>query len=444
LLLNRYSGFFGRKVTTNQKIFSAKQNKIRFRLSNRTKFLILRKLSIIFRESRARSKSMKKISVIFRFQLCVIVLFFSAAAQDFRTVRDGIEYAELTREIDKTPVKMNLLRLDLTKVRLDVEHALDSAIGLERTSSIATRHGAFAAINAGFFRLDASIFAGDATGFLIINKKLFSESFGDRIALLIFNGKSDTKVGIENVRVESFLKIGRKTFAVSGINRERKNDELVEYHPEFGRTTLTSPDGAEIVVINGKITKIINGKGSTVIPSNGFVLSASGKMWYELLRYAKIGVKAKVDRIFKQTVECVSGPSYSRGCEPFAVETAEDIIGGVPQLIKDGKIEITWEQEKSSKAFVETRHPRTAVAKLKDGKFLMATVNGRQPGYSVGMNLNELAAFLLELGATDAMNLDGGGSTTMFLGGKIVNRPSDKEGERKVSDAILVFPRNKN
>jgi exopolysaccharide biosynthesis protein len=71
----------------------------------------------------------------------------------------------------------------------------------------------------------------------------------------------------------------------------------------------------------------------------------------------------------------------------------------------------------------------------------MVTVDGRQPGTSVGMNLQELAEMLLELGAVDAMNLDGGGSTTMFVGGKVINQPSDKEGERKVSDAILVFPR---
>jgi exopolysaccharide biosynthesis protein len=68
----------------------------------------------------------------------------------------------------------------------------------------------------------------------------------------------------------------------------------------------------------------------------------------------------------------------------------------------------------------------------------MISVDGRQPGVSVGMNLNELAEYLLSLGAVDAMNLDGGGSTTMFLDGKVVNTPSDKEGERKVGDAILV------
>ena len=73
----------------------------------------------------------------------------------------------------------------------------------------------------------------------------------------------------------------------------------------------------------------------------------------------------------------------------------------------------------------------------------MVTVDGRQPAHSVGMNLPELAQFLLEMGALEAMNLDGGGSTTMFLDGKLVNKPSDKEGERSVGDAILVFPRQR-
>ncbi|MEJ7701355.1 MAG: phosphodiester glycosidase family protein [Pyrinomonadaceae bacterium] len=96
-------------------------------------------------------------------------------------------------------------------------------------------------------------------------------------------------------------------------------------------------------------------------------------------------------------------------------------------------------RKKPVKSFVETRHPRTAVAKLAGDKFLMVTVDGRQPGTSVGMSLQELAEMLLKFGAVDAMNLDGGGSTTMFVGGKVINQPSDKEGERKVSDVIFSF-----
>jgi exopolysaccharide biosynthesis protein len=66
-------------------------------------------------------------------------------------------------------------------------------------------------------------------------------------------------------------------------------------------------------------------------------------------------------------------------------------------------------------------------------------VDGRQAPYSDGMTLAELAALMRRLGATDALNLDGGGSTTMVVQGRIVNRPSDQEGERHVGDALAVI-----
>lgn len=120
---------------------------------------------------------------------------------------------------------------------------------------------------------------------------------------------------------------------------------------------------------------------------------------------------------------------------------AEDIVGGGPQLIKNGKIEITFAQEKWGESFSTTRHPRTAIGKTKDGKILLLVVDGRQPNYSVGVSLTELANFLLEFGAMEAINLDGGGSSTMVVENKIVNKPSDQTGERPVSDALLVFER---
>lgn len=372
---------------------------------------------------------MKKISVFICVHLWMIFLFVSINAQDFKTVQDGIEYAEIKREIDKLPVKINLLRLDLTKVRLDVVHAMDSAIGVEKTSSMATRYGAFAAINAGFFRLDNSIFAGDSAGVLMIDRMILSEPYENRVALFINNKSPQTEVAINHFTNEHKIQIKKQEIAVSGLNRERKDNEIIIFTPFFNRTTLTNAEGMEVIIKNNKIIQILNGKGSSEIPDDGFVISASGKGREELLKYIKIGLKVKHLEITKSNI----GTTYF---------LAEDIVGGVPQLIKNGKIEITWEQEKASKSFVETRHPRTAVAKLKDGKFLMVTVDGRSLE-SVGMNLQELAKFLLEIGAVEAMNLDGGGSTTMFLDGKVVNKPSDKDGERKVSDAILVFPRKK-
>ena len=381
---------------------------------------------------------MKKLPAFICVHLWTIFLFAAVSAQEFKIVQDGIEYAEMTRGTKEEPVHINLLKLDLTKVRLDVAHAMDTAIGLEKTSSIAARYNALAAINGGFFRLDKSIFAGDATGALMIDNKIFSESYSYRIALFIHNKPNQTEVSFDHLTFFNSVWINKKQFDVQGINRQRGADDLVWFTPDFHRTTLTDSNGLEIIARNEIIIRLVHGKGSNEIPKDGFILSASGNRREALTRAAKIGAKVKYAAIITDFYFGQDGESF------FLYGKTEDIISGVPQLIKNGKIEITWQQEKSSKEFVETRHPRTAVARLKDGKFLMVTVDGRQAGYSVGMNLSELAAFLLELGATDAMNLDGGGSTTMFLDGKIVNKPSDKEGERSVSDVILVFPRKKN
>ena len=390
---------------------------------------------------------MKKISVFTCVNLWLIFFCLTVSAQEFKTMRDGIEYAEMTREIDNQPVKMNLLRLDLSKARLDVVHAMDAAIGTETVSSMAMRHGAFAAINAGFFRLDKSIFAGDAAGVLMIDKKLLSESVNNRIVLAVINEKDKTEVIFGHLEVDYLALIGKQSLDVNGVNRERKNDELIIYTPEFNRTTLTSKSGVEVTVIDGKVKAIFK-SGSNIIPPNGFILSATGKAEDILLKSSKIGAKVHLPLIqpFSMLDNEKEQKEEEKRRDPLAVidfetfKKVEDITNGVPQLIKNSKIDITWEQEKSSKSFVETKHPRTAVAKLKDGKFLMVTVDGRSEA-SGGIGLEDLAKILLELGATDAMNLDGGGSTTMFLDGKIVNHPSDKEGERKVGDAILVFPR---
>lgn len=360
----------------------------------------------------------------------VAVSTATALAQDFKNLRDGVEYAEQTKTIDGVAVQMNLLRLDLKKVRLDVFHAMDAAIGVERTSSIATRHGAYAAINAGFFRLDASNFNGEDVGTLIINGQLLSESYAERTSLGIVNKDKITEVSFRRDKVDAIYGLESKIAEASGINRERKIDEVIIYTPHFGRSTLTSPDGIEITVQDGKVIQIADGKGSNEIPERGFVISASGKFRDELRQVAKIGQRSSINTRFFNPDKAGSK----------SVGGFEDVVAGVPRLVRDGKVDVTWQEEKSSQSFAETKHPRTAVALLNDGRFLMLTVDGRSEA-SGGISLQKLAELMVELGAKDAMNLDGGGSTTMFLDGKVVNKPSDKEGERRISSAILVFPR---
>jgi len=385
-------------------------------------------------------------SLLFSITL-IAAAFVSTSAQDWRTVHDGVEYAEVTRTIDNQPVRMNLLRLDLKKVRLDVVHAMDAVIGTATVSSMATRHKAIAAINAGFFRLDTSVYAGDPAGIFQIDGKLFSEANFGRIALLINNSvktcdkckNPGTRTDVSIAHLKSFAELWSETRRsnIDGIDRQLKDKEIVLYTPEFGGPTPRSESAITEVIIdaNKRIVSVTETNGGTAVPKGGYVLAASGARRPEVSATA---IKGKEGLVILGSY--IENPTTSNA--KMAFTNVEDIVGGVPQLIKDGKIDITWQEEKTTKSFVETRHPRTAVAKLKDGKFLMIAVDGRSES-SGGISLNDLAAYLLELGATDAMNLDGGGSTTMFLDGKVVNHPSDKEGERKVSDAILVTARKK-
>jgi exopolysaccharide biosynthesis protein len=86
-----------------------------------------------------------------------------------------------------------------------------------------------------------------------------------------------------------------------------------------------------------------------------------------------------------------------------------------------------------------SRNPRTIAGITARGELLLVAIDGRQPGYSVGASFDEEAGVMRALGAVDAVNLDGGGSTTLVIDGELVNRPSDATGERPIGDALLLF-----
>ena len=115
---------------------------------------------------------------------------------------------------------------------------------------------------------------------------------------------------------------------------------------------------------------------------------------------------------------------------------AVDVLGGNPVLISNGNFQT---QDLIGTDPFSQRQPRTAVGLTADGKMLLVVVDGRQSGYSAGMTLGELAELMNSLGARSAFNLDGGGSSAMFVNGQRVNRPSDGY-ERGVGSALVVLP----
>lgn len=87
---------------------------------------------------------------------------------------------------------------------------------------------------------------------------------------------------------------------------------------------------------------------------------------------------------------------------------------------------------------VSGNQPRTGIGMFSPNHFVFVVVDGRSPGYSHGVNLDEFARIFQELGCTEAYNVDGGGSSTMFFQGRVVNNPLGKNHERGTSDILLI------
>jgi hypothetical protein len=117
-----------------------------------------------------------------------------------------------------------------------------------------------------------------------------------------------------------------------------------------------------------------------------------------------------------------------------------DAIQAGPVLIKDGKINISSDEELFFNTKIPGVHPRSAVGIDKNGNIILCVVDGRQME-SRGVDLNELAIIMYDIGCVDALNLDGGGSSALVANGKLLNRPAGLTTEREVMSAIGVFSR---
>jgi Phosphodiester glycosidase len=395
--------------------------------------------------TRSNGMSNRRSNAAIRFSFVVALLAYispvfaqsEAGNQNFQTVGEGVEHLRIVRSkktdaVATGPWLINLLRIDLGKVDLRTVHALDAGVGLETTSSIANRYAAIAAVNGGYFRTTGT-YRGESDGVFQLDGKLISEPREGRAAFGLIKRGGQTRVIFGHLKFSGSLKPNRgDEFVVSGINRPRAANEIIVYTPEFHRTTLTSPDGVEIIVRGDRAVAVVDRTGSSVIPSDGYVISAAGTARDWALKNLAAGSRVEL-KVTLIPVENGQADMWKQAC---------CIVGGGPQLVRNGQVEITAGAEKIGDKFVTDLHPRTAIARLQSGRILLVTVDGRQPDVSVGMSLTELAALLLEFGAVEAINLDGGGSTAMVVNGKIVNNPSDATGERAVSDAIIVVPRS--
>jgi len=349
----------------------------------------------------------------------------------------GLSIEEYDQDVTHAggPWEIHVLEASPEAVRVEVAHAYDAAIGLETTSGLARRRGAMAAVNGGYF-LHTGILQGDALGVLQVNGTLVSEPDRGRAALGIVETEAKTQFLFGRLRFRGELVFEDGTRAtLDGLNRRRATGEIILYTPEFHRTTLTPPGGIEVIVVDNRIQEVREGQGSAVIPPTGLVISLSPPRANELRSRLQVGAGVT------PTLSLV--PAEASEPDPnLRWNQAGSIIGGGPLLLHEGRRMEDPAAESISRVFSLSRHPRTGVGVRGDGTLLFVTVDGRQPLKSVGMSLPELTDLFVQLGAVSAVNLDGGGSTTMVVRDRVVNFPSDPTGERPSADAILLFSRD--
>jgi hypothetical protein len=359
-------------------------------------------------------------------------------------VAPGVRWTRIVRE--GGPWRVNVLTVAAGAKVLAVP-AGDSFGVRARPSALSRRMAAAAAVNGGYFDGD-----GYPVGALAAEGRLLSEPVGGRSALLA--GAAPRSIG--PLRFGGAARVGGEELVLDGINRipgeipacggrggdrptERPSavttctdpSELVLFTADWGARTPRIAGALDAVVRDGVVAALRSGGGSAV-PPDAAVLTATGGARAPL-REAGVGATLELAQDIRMR---------------SSVLPPGDIVSGGPRLLAGGRARVRSSAEGFNPlsapwfhgSFVASRHPRTMAGVRRDGSLLLVTVDGRRPGWSAGVTLQEGARVMRSLGARDALNLDGGGSTAMAVRGRRVNLPSDPGGERPVSDAILVLP----
>lgn len=351
--------------------------------------------------------------------------------KDSVSLEKGIDYYQIREGLAKGPVSMQAIIAEpashikgrkmleaIGKMEPGPDLLVETAYknypkgklnGLSKLSDLNIQENGIAAINGGFYA-----YYGVPLGLIIKNGQLVSPPIYGRTA---FGVDKDGKMYIDRVDLEATLYIKGRKYDLTGFNRPRHADDLVLYAPSYSSTTETNEWGLEAVINDGRVTAI--NKGNTTIPDDGWVLSAHGK-YKSVIENLEVG-----DKLY-----------LSMHLTPDWLQKGiVEGLGGGPRLVKDGRVHITGKEEKFQPDVLYSRAPRTAVGITEDNRLIMLVVDGRSR-YSIGMTLEELANTMIELGAVQAMNLDGGASSTLVIGDKVYNEPS--AGERLIHNGLII------
>jgi hypothetical protein len=356
------------------------------------------------------------------------LLLAAPAAAQTRTLMPGVTYEKAVQFTPHGPVALHVV----TGPRPGGLYALrpvlsnETIVGRETVTAMQKRLSPTATsvgVNADFFAADT----GRPSGVLMRDGVVDSPPYGDRSSVGIStDGTLDVR------RVEFFgtwRGLGQRR-ALNDMNQLPGPNGISLFTDVYGAATPRQSGVTEIVIaplpdpapntdLTGPVVQV-GGTGGTAIPAGGAVLVARGTAAQRLAEEAPVGTSV--------TVRLILRPEWTG---------ILDAVGGGPVIVRNGGPVF-----RSNEAFTShqlgPRHPRTAVGQLADGRVRLVVVDGRRPGYSVGVTNFELAQAMVRLGAVTAAAFDAGGSSTLAFNGELLNRPSDPS-ERPVSTALQLM-----
>lgn len=358
-----------------------------------------------------------------------------------RVVAPGVTLRRITRP--EGPWVIHALTVDLTRheVAVDAARACDRFIGRERPSAISRRlnaegRGVVAVINAGFFDLEGGtgisesnvVVEGEIVKGVPVTESPFDRRRHIHSQLAI---EKDGRPAIDQFRLVGTVRTARGRWPLGAINGAPVRDAMSLYTEWMGRAPRF-PGAARSAAVPLERIRVAGDTLRYRVRPDGAdsAAEASGRRALLVGTAATAGAVARMRAGDLVTVVATITP----GGTPHA------LVGGWPRIVRAGVSVAARADsaEGTSPRFSAARHPRSAAGITRGGDtLLLVAVDGRQPA-SVGMSLSELAATMIGLGAWDALNLDGGGSTTLVVGDSVVNSPSDPGGERAVGDVLVV------
>ena len=372
---------------------------------------------------------MRRLAVILVASLAAAALVAPAGVGAPRELWPGVTYETGVQFTPHGPVAINVLRGPrpggLTTLEPVVSN--DTIVGRETLTAMQRRlasTGAMAGINGDYFALAT----GRPSGMVMREGQLISPPNANRASAGV---TTDGTLDIRRVAFGGTWDAGVGAHTFSGLNAAPKVGRAALYTDAYGTATpplpglsaavilFPFPDAVPSIGLQAPVVEVRSGSRAVAIPPGGAVLLARGASAAELRDEAPVGTLMTITLSFR--------PDW-----PGIVAA----VGGGPQIVRDGAPLF-----RSGEAFTTNqlgrRAPRSAVGQLADGRIVLVAVDGRQPGYSVGLTNFELAQALVRLGAVSGMALDSGGSTTMAFDGQLLNRPSDG-GERRISTALML------